>query len=74
MLYSSRGPDIFEAQGLQNASSTMPSRTTPLIQCPVDFFEFLLSTEFAACSRPPGRDNHRKASYPKTQQRDQGAD
>ena len=36
---------------------------------PVDFFEFL-STEFAACSKTPSRDNHRKASYPKTQQRD----
>ena len=36
----------------------------------VNFFKFL-STEFAACSKPPNRDNHRKASYPKTQQRDQ---
>ena len=26
-----------------------------------------------ACSKPPSRDNHRKASYPRTQQRDQGA-
>ena len=40
---------------------------------PMDFFKFL-STEFAACSKPPSRDNHRKASYPRTQQRDQGAD
>ena len=39
---------------------------------PVDFFEFL-STKFAACSKPPSRDNHRKASYPRMQQRDQGA-
>ena len=38
---------------------------------PVDFFEFL-STEFAACSKPPSRDNHRQVSHPKTQQRDQG--
>ena len=38
----------------------------------VDFFKFF-SIEFAACSKPPSRDNHRKASYPKTQQRDQGA-
>ena len=36
---------------------------------PVDFFEFL-STEFAACSKPPSRDNHRKASYPRAQQHD----
>ena len=35
------------------------------------FFEFL-STEFAACSKLLSRDNHRKASYPRTQQRDQG--
>jgi len=26
-------------------------------------------TEFAACSKPPSRDNHRKAPYPRTQQR-----
>ena len=38
----------------------------------VDFFEFL-SIEFATCSKQPSRDNHRKASYPRTQQRDQGA-
>ena len=38
----------------------------------VDFFEFL-STEFAACSKPSSRDNHRKASNPRTQQRDQSA-
>ena len=28
--------------------------------------------KFAACSKPPSRDNYRKASYPRTQQRDQG--
>ena len=38
---------------------------------PVEFSEFL-STEFAACSKPPSRDNHSKASYPRTQQRNQG--
>ena len=38
----------------------------------MDFFEFF-STEFAACSKPQNRDNHRKASYPRAQQRDQGA-
>jgi len=27
---------------------------------------YLLTTEFAACSKPPSRDNHRKASYPRT--------
>ena len=35
---------------------------------PVDFFLFL-STEFAAYSKPPSRDNHRKASHPRAQQR-----
>ena len=34
----------------------------------VDF----LPRKFAACSKPPCRDNDRKASYLKTQQRDQG--
>ena len=38
---------------------------------PVDFFEFL-STKFAACSKPPSRDNY-KTSYPRAQQRDEGA-
>ena len=37
-----------------------------------DFFEFL-STEFAASSKPPSRDNYRKTSYSRTQQRDQDA-
>ena len=39
---------------------------------PTDFFEFL-STEFAAYSKPPSRDNHRKASYSRMQNRDQVA-
>ena len=30
---------------------------------PVNFFEFL-SNEFAACSKPPSRNNYRKESYP----------
>ena len=42
------------------------------INVTVDFYEFL-SAEFAACSKPPSRDNLRKASYPRTRQRDQGA-
>ena len=33
----------------------------------MDFLEFL-STEFAACSKPPSRDKHRKAFYPWSQQ------
>ena len=39
---------------------------------PVNFFKFL-STKFAAGLKPPSRDNYRKTSYPRTQQRDQGA-
>ena len=42
------------------------------VNVPVDFFEYLFS-EFAAFSKPPSRDNHRKASYPRTQQYDQDA-
>ena len=34
-------------------------------------FEFL-STDFCACSKTPSRDNHYKASYARTQLRDQG--
>ena len=33
---------------------------------PVNFFKFL-SIEFAACSKPPSRDSHRKVSYPRMQ-------
>ena len=36
-------------------------RTLQWSNVPVDFFEFL-STEFAACSKPPSRDNHHEAS------------
>ena len=32
----------------------------------LDFFKFL-STEFAACSKSPSKDNYRKASYPRMQ-------
>ena len=39
----------------------------------VNFFGFL-SIKFAACSRPLSKNDHHKASYPRTQQRDQGAD
>ena len=35
--------------------------------------KWFLFTEFAACSKTTSRDNHRKTSYPRTQQRDQGA-
>ena len=35
-----------------------------------DFFP----RKFAACSKPPSRDNHRKGLYQRTQQRDQGAE
>ena len=38
----------------------------------VDFFEFLF-TKFDAYSKPPSRDIYRKGSYPRTQQRNQGA-
>ena len=39
---------------------------------PLDFFEFL-PAEFATCSKQPNRDNHRKASYPRTHLGGQGA-
>jgi len=35
-------------------------------------FLWLLTSEFAACSKPPSRDNHRKALYPRTQLCDEG--
>ena len=39
----------------------------------VDFFDFLFS-KFAASANPSSRINHRKRFYPKTKQRDLGAD
>ena len=36
---------------------------------PIDFF----THKFAACSKPPSRDDHSRASYPKKKQSDQGA-
>ena len=47
-------------------------RSFQLLNVPMNFFEFL-SAEVAACSKPPSRDNHCKANYPRTQQRDQDA-
>jgi len=44
----------------------------PLKSCPFPRFSVVSltsCTEFAACSNPPSRDNHRKAPYPRTQQR-----
>jgi len=44
---------------------------TCLRSCPFPcflLFLWLLTAEFAACSKPPSRDNHRRAPYPRTQQ------
>ena len=39
------------------------------MQCSCGFFQIIV-TEFAACSKPPSRDDrHREASFPMTQQR-----
>ena len=46
-----------------------PLRSRPLTKLFVDFFP----RKFAACFKPASRDNHREESYPRTQQRDQGA-
>ena len=42
-----------------------------MIQCSCGFLR-IVDPEFGACTKPPSRDNRRKASYPRTQQRDQG--
>ena len=42
----------------------------PAIQRFCGFFRIPVH-KFAGCSKPPSRDNHRKASYPRTQQCDQ---
>ena len=46
-----------------------PLRSWPFFRLMFDF----LSHKFAAYSKPLSKDNHRKASYPRTQQRKQGA-
>ena len=48
-----------------------PLRSWPFSTLSCWRFDFF-SRKFAACSKPPSRDNYRKASYPRTQQRDQG--
>ena len=49
-----------------------PLRSWPFSKLSCWRFDFFLR-KFAACSKPPSSDNYRKASYPRTQQRDQGA-
>ena len=49
-----------------------PLRSWPFSKLSCWRFDFF-PRKFAACSKPPSRDNHRKASHPRTQQRDQGA-
>ena len=49
-----------------------PLRSWPFSKLSCWRFNFF-PRKFAACSKPPSRDNYRKASYPRTQQRDQGA-
>ena len=56
--------DYFVIGGIRTSSGVS--------KVPVDFFEFL-STEFAAWSKPPSRDNHCKVSFARTQKRKQGA-
>ena len=49
-----------------------PLRSWPFSKFSCWRFDFF-PRKFAACLKPPSRDNYRKASYPRTQQRDQGA-
>ena len=49
-----------------------PLRSWPFSKLSCWHFDFF-PRKFATCSKPPSRDNYRKASYPRTQQRDQGA-
>ena len=49
-----------------------PLRSWPFSKLSCWHFDFF-PRKFVACSKPPSRDNYRKASYPRTHQRDQGA-
>ena len=51
-------------------SHSLRSYHFPSFLVAYDFFPH----KFAACSKPPSRDNHRKASYSRTQKREQDAD
>ena len=49
-----------------------PLRSWPFPKLSSRRFDFF-PRKFAACSKPPSRDNYRKVSYPRVQQRDQNA-
>ena len=53
-------------------TNPQPLKSWPFSKLSCWGFDFF-PRKFAACSKPPSRDNYRKASYPRTQQRDQGA-
>ena len=53
-------------------TNPLPLRSWPFSKLSCWRFDFF-PRKFAACSNPPSRYNYRKASYPRTQQRDQGA-
>ena len=63
-------PYISATLCLQESTSPYGVSSDPMF---LRIFSNFSPLKFAACSKPPSRDNHRKASYPRTQERDQGA-
>ena len=63
---------LFDALTTSWLGESALAKEFPAIQCSCGFLG-ILDTEFVAYSKPPSRDNHRKASYSRTQQRDHDA-
>ena len=64
----------FAAMTSSRLEESTPAYKFPVIQC----FRWVSANsylrKFADCLKPPSRENHRKASYQRGQQRDQGED
>ena len=55
---------LFIAITISCLEESAAAKKFSVIPCSYEFREFL-STKFAVCSKPPSRDNHCKASYPR---------
>ena len=68
---------ILHSRGSGSGAFIVDDSSSPPYELTV-LYVFRLTFDFSPCkftrfSKPPSRDKHRKASYPMTQQRDQGA-
>jgi len=69
LLLFAPAPSLSSCQEKVTMALDFEMNPHPLSSCNFQvfwLFLWLLTTKFAACSKPPSRDNHRKASYPRT--------